>query len=286
MHRFGNESLSVAVKAEGAELTSLASGGREYLWQAGAAWPRHAPVLFPIVGRLPDDTLLHAGRATRMTQHGFARDRRFAWLDRTTDGCRLRLVDDAQSLAIYPFRFALEIAYRVEGQRLSVTYVVRNTGDSVLPAAIGAHPAFAWPLADGLDKRAHRLVFERPEPAPIRRVAGGLLRPDALPSPIEGRTLALDEALFADDAVILDQPASASVRFEADGAPLALTVAWTGMTQLGLWSKPGADFLCIEPWCGLASPMGFDGAFIDKPHLLHLAPGAERQLGWSVAVGA
>ena len=285
MHQFGNGILSVAVKAAGAELVTLSAGGTELLWQAGPAWPRHAPVLFPIVGRLADDALLHDGRRFRMTQHGFARDRDFDWLDRTADGCRLRLTEDPHSLALYPFRFALEIAYRIEGPRLSVDYTLRNPGEAVLPASIGAHPAFRWPLADGLGKPAHRLVFEQPEPAPIRRVAGGLLRPDSVPSPIEGRVLALNDALFADDAVILDRLASRSVRYEADGAPQAMTVGWHGMEQLGIWSKPGADFLCIEPWHGLASPAGFSGAFVDKPGLMHLAPGEERRLGWSVIVG-
>ena len=285
LHRFGNDSLAVAVKADGAEPVSIRTrAGRELLWQAGPEWPRHAPVLFPIVGRLAGDTLRHRGRSTRMTQHGFARDRRFAWTARGPAGCRLALDDDAQSRAIYPFGFRLEIEYRLDGPHLAVQYALRNTGTERLPASLGAHPAFRWPLADNVPKRAHRLVFAEPEPAPIRRVAGGLLRDAPAPSPIEGRMLALDEALFTDDALILDRPASRSVTYEADGAADALSVAWHGMTQLGIWSKPGADFLCIEPWHGLASPEGFDGEFIDKPFLMLLDPGAEARLGWSVAV--
>lgn len=285
MHRFGTDLLQVAVKAAGAEPVSLrTAAGHELLWQAGPEWPRHAPVLFPIVGRLAGDTLRHHGQASRMTQHGFARDRRFDWLERGPAGCRLALADDAQSRAVYPFGFRLEVEYRVEAARLAIEYRLVNTGDAVLPASLGAHPAFRWPLADSVAKTAHRLVFEQPEPAPVRRVEGGLLRMAAEPSPIEGRVLALDEALFADDAVILDRPQSRSVVFEGDGAPVALEIGWHGMDQLGIWSKPGAGFLCIEPWHGLASPVGFDGEFTDKPFLMQLDPGAEARLGWSVSV--
>ncbi len=286
MHRFGNDRLRVAVRAEGAELTSLRTGaGEELLWQAGPEWPRHAPVLFPIVGRLAGDTLRHGGRAMRMTQHGFARDRRFDWLAREEHGCRLLLEDDAESRAMFPFGFRLEVGYRIEGERLAVEYGLRNTGTDVLPASLGAHPAFRWPLRDGLDPLAHRLVFAESEPAPIRRVAGGLLRPDAEASPILGRTLALRPELFADDALILDRPASRSVTYGIEGGPM-LEVAWHGMTQLGIWSKPGAAFLCIEPWHGLADPVGYDGDFADRPFLMRLRPGEAARLGWSVALPA
>ena len=293
IHRFGNNRLGVVVRADGAELASLRSAAAgELLWQAGPEWPRHAPVLFPIVGRLQDDTLHHDGQAFRMTQHGFARDRRFEWIERGAEGCRLVLRDDADTRAMYPFRFALEVGYRLDGDRLAVEYRLHNPGDTMLPASLGAHPAFRWPLVEGTRKQAHRLLFARDEPAPIRRVDGGLLRARSEPSPIQGRILPLDDRLFAEDAVILEHPASDSLRFEVPSDDPrhpdhpALVIAWHGMIQLGIWSKPGAAFLCIEPWHGLASPAGYNGAFADKPHLMHLEPGAEARLGWSVAVEA
>ena len=286
-HTINNGSLSATIKADGAELCSLRTAdGRELLWQAGPEWPRHAPVLFPIVGRLKDDRLLHGGQSYRMTQHGFARDRRFAWEDSAPTSCRLSLADDAQTRALYPFAFRLELSFELDGNSLTVRHTLTNPGEEVLPASVGAHPAFRWPLADGLPKEAHALVFEKDEPAPIRRVDGGLLSPTPEPTPIQGRRLPLSEGLFAADAVILDQPASRSVRFEAPGAP-SITVSWDGFTELGIWSKPGgAPFLCIEPWRGHASPAGFDGPFLDKPGLMQLAPGDMRELSYRVTVGA
>jgi galactose mutarotase-like enzyme len=279
--------LSATIAAEGAELVRLtAPDGSELLWDGGAAWARHAPVLFPIVGRLAGDTLRHNGRSTRLTQHGFARDRRFTPIERAADRCTFRLTDDEASRAIYPFAFALDIAYAVDGLTLSVSMTAINpeAAGSDLLASLGAHPAFVWPLVPGTPKTDHRLVFEHPEPAPVRRVAGGLLTPTAHPSPIEGAILPLDEALFDDDALILPGPASHSVRYEGGGR--ALVFAWRGADTLGLWSKRGGDFLCIEPWRGHASPEGFDGEFRDKPGVVAIPPGGRLELGWQVSLVA
>ena len=273
-----NGTLSAEVKADGAELCSLRdASGAEVLWQAGPIWPRHAPVLFPIVGRLKDDTLRHEGRAHRLTQHGFARDKRFAWLNRSATACRLVLHEDAETRAAYPFAFRLEIAYALDDDAIEQRFTVTNPGRGVLPASLGAHPAFAWPLADGVEKTAHALEFAEPEPAPIRRLADGLLQAQSEPTPIAGRTLALEPALFAADAVILPDPASRSVRYTAPDAP-AIEVAWQGFRQLGLWSRAQGDFLCIEPWHGTASPADFDGEFCDKPGLMLIPPGEHRTL--------
>ena len=286
LHTIEDGGLAATVSADGAELHSIRTpGGRELLWQAGPEWPRHAPVLFPIVGRLAGDRLLHNGTASRMTQHGFARDRTFTFIERDRSECRLVLEDDEQSRAIYPFGFRLEIAYGIDGATLTVSYRLANPGREVLPASLGAHPAFAWPLEPGLPAEAHEILFDNEEPAPIRRVTGGLLRPDVEPSPVHGRRLALRPDLFADDAVILEEPSSHGLRYGIPDGP-ALRIGWTGFSQLGIWSKPVGDgtapFLCIEPWNGLASPLGFDGAFLEKPNLMLVPPGGSVSAAWTL----
>ena len=256
-----NGTLSATVKADGAELCSLRdAAGAEMLWQAAPIWPRHAPVLFPIVGRLKDDTLRHDGKSYRLTQHGFARDRRFAWLNRSATACRLVLHEDADTRAMYPFAFRLEIAFALDDDALQQRFTVTNPGREVLPASLGAHPGFAWPLTEGLEKAAHVLEFAEPETAPVRRLTNGLLRSIPEPTPIAGRTLALEPTLFATDAIILPTTASRSVRYSAPGSP-AVELAWDGFRELGIWSREGGDFVCIEPWHGTASPEDFDGEF-------------------------
>lgn len=281
-HRIGDGELSATIQAHGAELISLRDAvGIELLWHAGPEWRRHAPVLFPIVGKLAGDTLRHAGKTYRLPQHGFARDRRFEWVAREPEQCRLRLVSDEESKALFPFAFAFDLTYAVAGGQLTVTATVANPGRGPLPFSIGAHPAFRWPLAPGIPKDQHGLTFEAPEPGPARFLQQGLLGPEE-PSPVQGRELPLSPALFARDAVILPGLASRSVRFAAEEGP-ALEVAWDGYRDLGLWSKPeGADFLCIEPWHGTASPVGWDGEFSTKPGIVTLAAGETRSFTWSV----
>ena len=285
-HTLRNGSLSATVKAQGAELCSLKDDTTEFVWQAGPEWLRHSPLLFPIVGRLANDELRHRGKTYRMTQHGFARDNRFAWTERGEQSCTLLLEDSETTRALYPFAFRLTATYALAAAGLDLTLTIANTGKETLPASIGGHPAFNWPLQPGLAKESYALTFASAEPAPVRRLDGGLLRPAPEPSPVKGTVLPLSEALFTDDALIFDRIESNAVRFAAPSGPW-LKMSWRGFRELGVWSKPsGAPFLCIEPWRGHASPAGFDGEFSDKPGLMRIAPGAEERLSYRIEVGS
>jgi galactose mutarotase-like enzyme len=277
------DGISATIVGQGAELVSLRNAeGLEFLWQAGPEWRRHSPVLFPIVGRLKGDQLRCRCQVYPLTQHGFARDKPFAWAETTPRSCTLVLTDDADTRARYPFAFRLTVTYTLQPQQLDISFDITNTGDETLPASVGAHPAFNWPLQAGLAKTDYRLTFSADEPAPIRRLKDGLVLAAPQPTPIEGKTLALSEGLFDADAVILDRPASSSVRYAAARGP-AIEVSWQGFTELGIWSKPGgAPFLCIEPWHGLASPVDFDGEFADKPGVMLIAPGEKRVLSYQI----
>ncbi|TRC99620.1 aldose 1-epimerase family protein [Mesorhizobium sp. WSM4303] len=277
------DGISATIVGQGAELVSLRNAdGLEFLWQAGPEWRRHSPVLFPIVGRLKGDQLRHRGKVYPLTQHGFARDKPFVWAQTSPRSCTLVLTDDADTRARYPFAFRLAITYTLEPQQVGVSFEITNTGDETLPASIGAHPAFNWPLLPGFAKTDYQLTFAADEPAPIRRLKDGLMLAAPQPTPIEGKTLALSERLFDADAVILDRPASASMHYAAAHGP-AIEVSWQGFKELGVWSKPGgAPFLCIEPWHGLASPVDFDGDFAEKPGVMLIAPGEKRMLSYQV----
>ncbi len=272
------------IARQGAELTALRLGGTDFLWDAGPLWPRQAPLLFPVVGALAGDTLRHRGTAYPMPKHGFARDRAFAWQGGSETTCALELRDDDRTREAYPFPFVLTIHYALEPAALRMELGLHNPGPEPLPASLGLHPAFRWPLAPGVPKAAHRLVFEADEPSPLRRIdASGLLTPTLHPTPIQDRKLPLNEGLFIEDALLFLEPQSRRVRFEAPGSP-SLVLTWEGFPHLGVWTKPdlGPGFLCIEPWEGHASPAGWDGEFSQKPGSFVLAPGTERK--WSLTV--
>ena len=288
-HAIASDRISATIARQGAELVSLKdSEGAELLWQAGPEWPRHAPLLFPVVGRLAGDTLRHGGRDYRVTQHGFARDMAFEWLERSATRAVLALTDSEETQAKYPFAFRLEMDFSVEGAALSVVSRVSNPGGDVLPFSIGAHPGFRWPLVDGAPKDRHTLEFDTLETGARRTVEGGLLGPEA-PLPFDGKLLRLDPALFANDALVMPDAASKSVRYAAlgvDGETLrAMTVSWRGYEDLGVWSAPkGAPFLCIEPWRGMASFVGWHGPFLEKPGVVRLGAGETAEFEWRVEI--
>jgi galactose mutarotase-like enzyme len=275
-----NDQLTAAIDPQGAQLSVLRDArGRDLLWHGDAAiWKGRAPILFPIVGALNGGHYRWRGARHALPRHGFARERRFEPMHHTAVEALFRLVDDTTTRHAYPFAFELDVAFHIDGARLAIRATARNTGASPMPASLGFHPALRWPLPDAGERNAHYLEFGQEEPAPIRRLdAQGLLGAAAHPTPIRGRRLALDDALFTDDVLILDHFTSRSLAYGGSTGP-RIQVDFPDATHLGLWTKPGAGFLCIEPWRGIADPAGFDGEFDTKPGVFTVAPGASESL--------
>ncbi|QCI93884.1 aldose 1-epimerase family protein [Novosphingobium sp. EMRT-2] len=281
--------LTVRVHPLGAELWSLRDAqGREFMTDADPAfWSGHAPLLFPIVGALAGDRYRIDGDTFTLPRHGFARRMPFELAARDDDRVTFRLTDSAATCAVYPFAFVLEMAFVVDGATLRMTATVSNPGARPLPFAFGYHPAFAWPLPGGATKAAHRVVFERDEPAALRVLdaASGLVAPEPRATPVKGRELALSPDLFAADALIWDDLASRALSYGADGGSW-LDIAFPDTPMLGLWQKPGADYLCIEPWQGHADAVGFAGDFRERPGVVLLPPGEQRHFRMDVTVRA
>ena len=278
--------LSAQVNPLGAQLSILRdASGRELLWDGNpAVWNGRAPLLFPIVGTLAGGEYRVAGRRYALSRHGFARDKAFEVLSASPAAALLRLQADAQTLAVYPFYFQLLVRFEIVGPTLMMTSSVRNDGDAPMPASFGYHPAFRWPLPFGSARALHAIEFDLEEPAPIRRLdAAGLLTPVRHPTPIHARRLLLDDELFRDDVVILDAVRSRGVSYGADTGP-RLVLQFPDTPYLGLWSKPGAPFICIEPWHGMSDPVGFTGDLTAKPGVFVVPPGGQRELRMQVTL--
>jgi galactose mutarotase-like enzyme len=281
-----SDGLTAAINPFGAELSSLRDAeGRELMTDADPAfWSGRAPLLFPIVGRLADDRYRLDRKEYPLLQHGFARRQPFALVEQATDRAVFRLIDNEETRAVYPFAFTLDAAFTLAGATLAMDITVANTGDRDMPASFGFHPAFAWPLPYGRPRADHRIVFEKDEPADLSAIIlGGWIAPDSWPSPLEGRTLALTDALFERDALVWDSLESQSLRYDAGDGP-GLDIGFAGMPKLGIWTKPGARYVCIEPWHGIADPIGFTGEIWDKPGILRFAPGESRTFGMQVTL--
>jgi galactose mutarotase-like enzyme len=268
--------LRATVSPLGAELRSLSLRGVEYLWPAQDPWKRTAPLLFPIVGRLNDDTLFHNDRRYTMAQHGFARDKSFQIEHVSQSAATFRLLSDQSTRLQYPFEFVLEVTYALSSDAFVGAYVIDNPGTEVLPVSFGVHPAFRWPLKASSDKTAYSLRFEGEEGPTIRRLNSGLLKPELFPSPVRDRVLSLSESLFENDAVILLGVNSTELQYTAPEVP-EVRLSWTGFPDLGVWSKSPGDFVCIEPWHGHADPVGFTDEFTHKPGLMLIEAGGTRE---------
>ncbi len=280
-----SEALTAQIDPFGAELISLQdAAGAEYMSDGDPAfWTGRAPLLFPIVGALNRDTLRHQGVEYRLEKHGFARRHRIELVEQEEHQVLFRLRDSEATRALYPFAFELDMLFALDGPRLRMAATVRNPGDQPLPFSFGYHPAFAWPLPGGGEKLAHQFLFEREERAPIRRLDQHGLVERSEASPVVDRVLTLHPDLFEDDAIIIDDLASHSLSYQSPDGP-RLEVAFENLPKLGIWQKPGAAYICIEPWAGIADSAGFEGEFADKRSVISLAVGDARQFTMDVTV--
>ena len=278
--------LTAAINPLGAELTHLRdAGGRELMTNADPAfWTGHAPVLFPVVGMPFEETIRVDGTAYPMKKHGFARRSLFEVIEAAEDRVTFALTDSAETRAAYPFAFRLELTYRIEGATLWIEAQIANPADTPLPASFGFHPAFAWPLPYGEDRAAHRILFDADEPDALRTIAAdGTIAEARRPSPLDGRELALRDDLFTEDALVWDHIRSQGVTYGAANGP-QLRIAFPDTPMLGVWTKPGAAYVCVEPWHGIADPEGYTGEYRDKPGVFEVPAGGEKRIEMSVTL--
>jgi galactose mutarotase-like enzyme len=285
--RIGNGMLAAAINPHGAELSSLTDAdGRELMTDADPRfWTGRAPILFPVVGRPSGETIRVDGREYPMKQHGFARHREVAVVEAGPTRAVFALEDDDATRAVYPFAFRLEVAFEVTGATLAVAVTVANPAtDATLYASFGFHPAFAWPLPYGRARGDHRITFAADEPGALKAIAAdGTIAAQETPSPLDGRVLHLADDLFAHDALVWDPVASDAVRYGAADGP-QLDIAFPDTPMLGIWTKPGAAYVCVEPWHGIADPEGYAGEFRDKPGVFAVAPGAAKRIAMTVTL--
>ncbi|MGI3170380.1 aldose 1-epimerase family protein [Pseudooceanicola sp. C21-150M6] len=279
----GTQELRVAVSDLGAEMQALSHLGRALLWHGDAAWwGGRSPVLFPIVGRAPEDRISVGGAGAGMSQHGFARRRIFERVAVAPDQVTHRLVADAETRAVFPRDFELSLTHRVEGSSLSVAAEVANPGEVDLPFGLGFHPAFCWPLP-GAEGLPHRVVLENGAAPQVTRLSDGLLTAGREDSPFRGGEMVLDPALFEANALVFEEGTGAVLRYGADRGPV-LRFEMENLPRLGIWQPPGAPFICIEPWHGIAARLGAGPAIEDRPGTVTLAPKEAMRFVWSVTV--
>jgi galactose mutarotase-like enzyme len=254
-HTITSSELQVSVKEYGAEICSIiGNDATEYMWQGDAAvWPRQAPNLFPIVGRLKNDCYTLNGKSYPLASHGFARDMEFELISKSKTDLCFQLVATEASRLKYPFDFALEVYYRLKGNCLTVEYDVQNRNDTDMPFSLGAHPGFALSWREGDRIEDYSLEFDRD-----CELQTNLLNDDTLLTAEtetvldRSKSLPITQTLFARNSLNILKHSCQKVSLCSKTVDKRLSVEFSDFPQLGLWSKPGAAYVCIEPWFGHA----------------------------------
>lgn len=278
--RLGGELLSY--KLDGVEKIHQ---GQECIDEYGKIyWKRHFPVLFPIVGKLKQNKTIINGRTYEMSQHGFARDMEFEPITKLDNFHSYVLRSNPSTLAKYPFEFSLYITYRTDENKLTTIYKVVNDGDNNMPFGIGGHPAFKIDMEDLLNEEYY-LEFEQDEDKiHFLYLVDGLVGTEyAKNIMMDKRRIKITKDTFNNDAVIMKGITSNKISLKRRrGNKTLLTMDFEGFPYLGVWSKPKAPFLCIEPWYSTADAVKSTGVFAQKSDILVLAPKKEFECKYTV----
>lgn len=264
-----NEHLIVTIAEFGAEVISIKNKKNqlEYIWQGDPKyWGRHAPILFPIVGRLKDDQYTYEGQAYAMNQHGFARDQLFTVIEHGRELASFALKSDQKTKQIYPFDFELVVTYRLENMRLLVDYQVENTGDRKMYFSIGGHPAFRVPLEDHLSFENYYLSFAPQKSRTQIPLIGAYIDHTQKTLAQTNISFNLTRDLFKNDALIFETKGHNVFTIESDEGQARVSVGYDQLPFVGIWSPypQEAPFLCIEPWAGVADDLHASGKLEEK----------------------
>lgn len=288
-YQLKNEELTLTVISAGAEMKSLKDNKteQEYLWQADPKfWGRTSPVLFPIVGNYAQKQSVYEGKTYTLSQHGFARDMEFDLESQTENEIWFMLKDIETTLEKYPFHFILKVGYRLSGRQVEVMWKVENTNDKKMYFSIGGHPAFNCPLKEGEKQEDYQLVFdtEGPLTSSILNEEGALC-PRTKVLNLSGKCLKLEEHLFDEDALIIENHQAQKAGLVDPSGKVYLEVEFDA-PLFGIWSpaKKHAPFVCIEPWYGRSDREDFDHTLEKREWGNELEPGAVFEKSYKILV--
>lgn len=273
-YQLQNKWLSVKVNSFGAELCSVVSidHGIEYIWQADSAvWARHAPNLFPIVGKLKNGQFNYYDKTFQLPQHGFARDYEFICVEQQADYLLFELTATDNTLMNFPFHFSLQIGYKLTGNKIEVSYSVFNPDNSVLYFSIGAHPAFNCPLNATEDFNDYELVFPGKDELEVNTLNDGLITNQTKKIELSQNKLPVSVQLFNNDALVCMNGQIDEVILVSGKTGHGVSVLSKGWPYYGIWAKKGIEkFVCLEPWYGIADSETASGVLAEKTGIIKL----------------
>lgn len=274
VYKLENNHLSLKVNSFGAEMCSVKTrqDNIEYIWQAHKeVWARYAPNLFPIVGKLKEGKYWHDGKSYELPQHGFARDQEFECIEQTPAKLVFELKNNETTYKNYPFHFSFKICYYLDNNQVTVQYTVINTSENELFFSVGAHPAFNCPLIDSECFEDYELVFPGKSGLKLNILQDGLISDSTRKLTLEHERLGVTEDLFATDALVCMDAQLNEVSLVSKKSNRGVTLIANNWPYFGIWSKPHSNqFVCLEPWYGIADLTEASGNLIEKRGIIKL----------------
>ncbi len=285
-YSISNKNISISINTLGAELISLKNGSAELLWQADkSVWPRHAPVLFPIVGKLNGNKFTHNDSEFNLSQHGFARDKEFTLTEQSENVLEFELTANEETLEIYPFHFSLRIRFELKDSTLTVKYLVFNPDKADLLFSIGAHPGFNCKRINGETLSDFYLEFNNNKGLVIEKLTDGLLSGTTSELKLDSGKLQLNVEAFDNDALVFKNTQIEEIKLCSLKSKTQIIFESKGWPYFGIWSKKGNDaFVCLEPWFGIADSVDFNGEFAVKEGIIKLSPYAKWENSFSIKI--
>lgn len=284
-----NENIRVVASSNGGELHSIKkiNDETEYLWNGDERyWKYHAPVLFPIVGKVNGGKYKIDGIEYELPQHGLARTREFKLIEKSESRIVFELQYDEETLKVYPFKFILRIGYTLMEYGVETSYEVINNDNKDIYFSIGGHPAYMCPINQGESFEDYYFEFDKVEKSSkILLNSNGLFTKNKELFMENSKELPLSIEIFKDDAIVFNDLKSNKISLKSRKSDKSVTMDFSGFPYLGLWTKPtGAPFVCIEPWFGHADYEDFNGDFKDKEGINKLAVGKSFKAAYLVTV--
>lgn len=265
-----NNIMSVDIDTHGAEIKRITVNGEDRQWSGDPdVWEGTAPVLFPMCGGLRDDKFTHGGKEYHLAKHGFAKKMDFEVESKTETAAVLLLKSNAETLKQFPWEFEFRVRFALDSGKITVIYDVKNLSDDTMYMSVGAHEAYACP--EGIEQ--YDVIFEREETLNAWNLNGNLLDGTVTPVLKESRVLPLYEKYFAVDALVFKDVKSNFVTLRNRVTGKSVSLDFTGFDYFLLWQKPGAKYICLEPWSG-ATPLENSGYELkEKEGITAVEPG-------------
>jgi galactose mutarotase-like enzyme len=282
-----NDKLRATFNNLGAELVSLINieTGKEIMWSGNPDfWSGISPVLFPIIGALKNEQYIFDDQTYELPRHGFARRRIFAVKESSENEVVFELTSDEESLKIYPFQFSLEIKYTLAANKLTVDYLVKNLSQKQMYFSLGAHPGFAIDTENGLNYNDYEIAFSNDDELQIHPLADNLISNQTKTIDLENKVLPLSYELFSKDALVMTNMRSKELIMRNNKNHHKVIFTFSNFPYFGIWAAKNADFVCLEPWQGIADLENHNQQLTEKFGILRLEKGEDWTANWAVEI--